>query len=175
MELNTPSQPTLAVTTCGWLLSLGRRGPATDFAICVRSRERRRPFGGVTPPLHCHTLQNLVQNISCTTQKTNAMSSWRRRSVDVHTHFYLSWGSGAWSPLWWADTRPGRSSQSVPSQAAAASTPSAPSGAREPHPLCPTVKGLFLCRSFKDTHRMALSGGSWFCFPVKQRLTQSSR
>lgn len=64
--------PTLAIA--GWLLGTLRRALATDFAVCVHGREWRRPFLGVTPPLHFYTLQDLIQDITCRKQRMKLMS-----------------------------------------------------------------------------------------------------
>lgn len=66
--------PTLAFAACGWLLGTLRRALATDFAVCVHSREWRRPFWGVTSSLHFYTLQDLVQDITCRKQRVKVRS-----------------------------------------------------------------------------------------------------
>lgn len=78
--------PTLAFAPCSWLLGTLRRALATDFAVCVNGREWRRPFLGVTPPLHFYTLQDLIQDITCRKQRMNVSSyrSWRPVNVDMH-------------------------------------------------------------------------------------------
>ena len=156
--------PWVSLTLGGWgswtLTAWTRQ--LTGPWLCTFSKVRE---GGVfcgsqtAPLLCCFTHCRISYRTSPAEKHTSARENTGTKSEGsqhalVFAHSYLSWGSGVWSPPWWAGTGLDRSSRIGPSLSVAVSTPSEPSGASGRRPLCPTETGLFLqnkCNRFKQT------------------------